>query len=54
VLGQVIDGLDVIRKISNVQTSDRPKYRPLKDIHTIRVTIQEKAPAGAPQTGSNL
>jgi len=54
VLGQVIEGLDTVRKISNVETSDRPKYRPLKDIHTIRVIIQEKAPVGTPQTGSNL
>jgi cyclophilin family peptidyl-prolyl cis-trans isomerase len=49
VLGQVVDGLDVVRKISNVATSEKPKYRPLKDVHTIRVTIQEKpAPAAAP------
>ena len=54
VLGQVIDGLDLVRKISNVPTSDRPKYRPLKDIHTIHVTIQEKMPPGTPPTGSNL
>lgn len=43
VVGQVVDGLDVVRKISTVETSDRPKFRPLKDIHTLRVTIQEKA-----------
>ena len=54
VLGQVVDGLDVVRKISNVATSDRPKYRPLKDIRTIRVTIQEKTPPGGPPAGSNL
>jgi cyclophilin family peptidyl-prolyl cis-trans isomerase len=54
VLGQVIDGLDIVRKISNVPTSDRPKYRPLKDIHTIHVTIQEKTGPGAAPTGSNL
>ncbi len=54
VLGQVIDGLDLVRKISNVPTSDRPKYKPLKDIHTIRVTIQEKTTSGTPPTGSNL
>jgi cyclophilin family peptidyl-prolyl cis-trans isomerase len=47
VIGQVVDGLDVVRKISNVPTSDRPKYKPLKDIHTVHVTIQEKpAPTG--------
>ncbi len=54
VLGQVIEGLETVRKISNLPTSDRPKYKPLKDIHTIRVTIQEKNPPSAPQTGSNL
>ena len=54
VIGQVIDGLDIIRNISNVPTSDRPKYRPLKDIHTIRVTIQEKMSPAGPPTGSNL
>jgi len=54
VLGQVIDGLDIVRKISNVATSERPKYRPVKDIHTIRVTIQERMPPAAPPTGSNL
>lgn len=54
VLGQVIDGLDIVRKISNVPTSERPKYRPLKDIHTIHVTIQEKPTPGGPSKGSNL
>ena len=54
VIGQVIDGLDIVRKISNVPTSDRPKYRPLKDIHTIRVTIQEEMSPASPPTGSNL
>jgi len=54
VLGQVTDGLDVVRKISNVPTSDRPKFRPLKDIHTIHVTIQEKTPLAPAAAGSNL
>jgi cyclophilin family peptidyl-prolyl cis-trans isomerase len=45
VVGQVVDGLDIVRKISNVETSDRPKFRPLKDVHTIHVTIQEKGAA---------
>jgi cyclophilin family peptidyl-prolyl cis-trans isomerase len=53
VVGQVVDGLDVVRKLSNVPTSDRPKYKPLKDIHTVRVTIQEKKPPAGPLTGSN-
>jgi cyclophilin family peptidyl-prolyl cis-trans isomerase len=54
VVGQVTDGLDNVRKISNVPTSERPKYKPLKDIHTIRVTIQEKEAPAAPAPGSNL
>jgi peptidylprolyl isomerase len=45
VVGQVVEGLDVVRKISNVATTDRPGYKPLKDIHTIHVTILERAPA---------
>jgi len=42
VLGQVTDGLDVVRKISNLPSTDRPNYRPIKEIHTIRVTVNEK------------
>jgi cyclophilin family peptidyl-prolyl cis-trans isomerase len=42
VLGQVTDGLEVVRKISSVPSTDRPNYRPIKDIHTIRVTVLEK------------
>jgi cyclophilin family peptidyl-prolyl cis-trans isomerase len=53
VVGQVVDGLDIVRKISNVATADRPSYKPLKDIHTLHVTIQERgspaAAAGATQ-----
>jgi peptidyl-prolyl cis-trans isomerase A (cyclophilin A) len=48
VLGQIIEGLDVVRKISNVPTSDSPSFRPLTDVHTIHVVIQEKG-ATAPQ-----
>jgi cyclophilin family peptidyl-prolyl cis-trans isomerase len=54
VVGQVTDGLDVVRKISNVPTTDRPKFKPLKDIHTIHVTVQEKPSSGSPQAGANL
>lgn len=47
VVGQVVDGLDVVRKISNVATADRPSYKPLKDVHTQHITVQERqAPAG--------
>lgn len=57
VLGQVVQGLDVVKRISNLPTSDRPSFRPIKDVHTVRVTIQEKpsvaAPAAAAPTGSN-
>jgi peptidyl-prolyl cis-trans isomerase A (cyclophilin A) len=52
VLGQVVDGLDIVRKISNVPNSERPNYRPLKDVHTLRITIQEKAPPGGAGTGT--
>lgn len=44
VLGQVVEGLDVVKRISNLPSTDRPSYRPIKDIHTLHVTIQEKAP----------
>jgi len=47
-VGQVVDGLEVIRKISRKETSDRPKYKPLKDIHTIRVLIEEASPTASP------
>jgi len=48
VLGQVIEGLEIVKRIANLPNMDRPTYRPLKDIHTIRVTIQEKTPLTAP------
>jgi peptidyl-prolyl cis-trans isomerase A (cyclophilin A) len=54
VMGQVVDGLEIVRKISNVPTTGRPKYRPLKDIHTRQVTIQEKPAPNHPPMGSNL
>jgi len=41
VLGQVIQGLDVVKKISNVP-SEKPSFRPSKEIHTLRVKIVEK------------
>jgi len=42
VLGQVTDGLEIVRKISNLPSTDRPNYRPVTDIHTVRVTVVEK------------
>lgn len=48
VLGQVVDGLDIVKKLSNVATADRPSFKPLKDVHTQHVTIVERGPsAGA-------
>jgi cyclophilin family peptidyl-prolyl cis-trans isomerase len=42
VLGQVTEGLELVRKISNLPNTDRPNFRPIKDIHTVKVTILEK------------
>ncbi|HJQ98725.1 MAG TPA: peptidylprolyl isomerase [Candidatus Polarisedimenticolaceae bacterium] len=41
VLGQVVQGLEVIKKISNVP-SEKPSFRPSKDIHTLRIRVVEK------------
>ena len=53
VLGQVVEGLDIVKRIANSPSMDRPSYRPVKDIHTIRVTIQEKpsVSGAAPSSG---
>lgn len=51
VLGQVVSGLEVVKKISNLPTGQQAN-RPSKDVHTIRVQIVEKASAGPPSTGS--
>lgn len=53
VLGQVVEGLDVVRKLSNVPTTDPPGFRPLKDVHTLHVTIKEKGAPVAPPPGSH-
>ena len=42
VLGQVTEGLDIVRKISNLPSTDRPNFRPMTDIHTLHVTVVEK------------
>ena len=52
VLGQVTEGLDIVRRISNVANSGRPNYKPLKDIHTVKVTIEERGAASAAAAGS--
>ena len=53
VLGQVVAGLEVVRKLAGVPTSDPPSYRPLKDLHTLHVTIEEKNVPVRTATGSN-
>jgi len=52
VVGQVVDGLDIVRKISNVATADRPSFKPLKDIHTLHVTIQERGTVAPAASGT--
>lgn len=45
VLGQVVDGLDVVQRISRLpstQQSARPYYKPLKDIRIRKMTVAEK------------
>lgn len=45
VLGQVVDGLEVVRRISRLpssQQSERPYFKPLKDIRIKKVTVTEK------------
>ena len=49
VFGQVVEGLDIVRRIANLPNTARPAYKPLKDVHTLRVTIQER---GAPEAGA--
>lgn len=49
VVGQVVDGLDTVQKISRVpstQKSSRPYFKPLKDVKTTKVTIVEKGAEG--------
>jgi len=51
VVGQVVEGLEILRRISKVpsnETAARPHYKPLKDIRILRVEIREKPPASAP------
>lgn len=45
VLGQVVEGLETVRKISRLpstQQTTQPHYKPLKDVHIRKVTILEK------------
>ncbi len=53
VLGQVVEGLDVARKISLVpstQRSQHPFYKPLKDVVIRRVTIEEREREASPES----
>jgi cyclophilin family peptidyl-prolyl cis-trans isomerase len=52
VLGQVIDGLDIVQKISRFPSSMRnsqPNFKPLSDVLIKKVTIQEKPSDGNPE-----
>ncbi len=45
VLGQVVDGLDVVQRISrmpNTQQTARPYFKPLKEVRTRKITVAEK------------
>ena len=51
VLGQVVEGLDIVKRISKLPNSERtsrPHYKPLKDITIRKITIAE-AKAASPQ-----
>jgi cyclophilin family peptidyl-prolyl cis-trans isomerase len=53
VLGQVVSGLDVAKKISrrpSTQQSTRPFFKPLKDIEIRGIVIEEVPAAGPPAT----
>ena len=46
-LGQVIEGLDVVQRLSRTPSSMRnsqPNFKPLKEIRIEKVTISEKPP----------
>jgi cyclophilin family peptidyl-prolyl cis-trans isomerase len=48
VVGQIVEGIEVVQKISRVpstQMASRPFYKPLKDIRIKRITVAEKATA---------
>ena len=50
VLGQVVRGLDTVRKISRVSStlqSSRPYFKPLEDVRIRKVSIAERPPAQA-------
>ena len=50
VLGQVVEGLDVVDKISRLPNSEqasRPFFKPLKDVTIRTIVVSEKKPAAA-------
>ncbi len=50
-LGQVVDGLDVVRKISKLpsnQQMTKPYFKPIKDVHIRKVTVQERTQSTGP------
>jgi cyclophilin family peptidyl-prolyl cis-trans isomerase len=52
IVGQVSEGLDVVRKIANLPNSERnqpPFFKPLKDVRIRRISVAEKT---APTPGS--
>src|SRR5262245_17297281 len=51
ILGQVVQGLETVKKISNVP-ADRPAFRPTKEVHTLKVQIVEKEAPKSTSTGS--
>lgn len=56
VLGQVSEGLDVVRRLSRVPSNQqvtRPYFKPLKPLAMVSVTIVEKPSAGATPAGGS-
>ena len=56
VLGQVSEGLDVVRRLSRVPSNQqvtRPYFKPLKPLEMVSVTIVEKPSAGATPAGGS-
>ena len=50
VIGQVVSGLDVVRKISrrpSTAQSSKPFFKPLKDVRILGMAVEEKVPAAA-------
>lgn len=46
VVGQITEGLEIIKKISSLpstQQTAKPFYKPIKDVHTLKVSILEKS-----------